>query len=219
VESLLSLAEMMTEYDVAHSDILDVLRPSGPRIDPVVDLMTRLVAQSQDETQPTPKSPLVETSQQDKTQPLPGEHSKTGEVVCWLTPVKSSDDETAEECIERLVGKGHYYAFGKRTAGRRHMKAGDSIAFYATTKGVVAHATLSSPPQEKQRPEGSAFPWVCSLKDALLYLDTPVAIDAKLRQQLDAFKGRNPEQGWAWFVQATRKVSLRDYGLLTGKTQ
>jgi hypothetical protein len=82
----------------------------------------------------------------------------------------------------------------------------------------VADATLSSAPQNKQGPEGSAFPWVCSLKETVLYLDTPVAIDAKLRQQLDAFKGRNPEQSWAWFVQATHKVSLRDYALLTGKT-
>ena len=55
VESLLSLAEMMTEYDVTHQDILDVLRPSGPRIDLVVDLMTRLVAQSEDKTQSVPE--------------------------------------------------------------------------------------------------------------------------------------------------------------------
>jgi hypothetical protein len=226
VESLLSLAEMMTEYDVTHQDILDILRPSGPRIDPVVDLMTRLVAQSQDETQPVPKAQPVETSQQSKAEPFrlmpPDEDSKTGEVVFWLSPVRSEDDETAEKCIERLVGKGHYYAFGERTPGRKNMKAGDHIAFYATTKGVVAHATLSSAPQRKPRPDGSTFeeyPWVCSLKDARLYLDTPVAIDAKLRLQLDAFQGRNPETGWAWFVQATRKVSLHDFDLLTRKTK
>jgi hypothetical protein len=99
------------------------------------------------------------------------------------------------------------------------MKAGDSIAFYATTIGVVADATLVAAPQMRPQPEGSAFPWVASLKATRLYLDTPVAIDAKLRQQLDAFKGRNPEQGWAWFVQATHKVSFRDYGLLTGRTR
>ena len=222
VESLLSLAEMMTQYDIVHSDILDVLRPSGPRIDPVVELMTRLVAQSQDETPPILKPQPVATSQKDKTPPLPDEYPKTGEVVFWLSPVRSEDDATAEECIEELVGKGHYYAFGERTPGRKHMKTGDRIAFYATTKGVVADATFSSAPQKKPRPDGSTFeeyPWVCSLKDARLYLDAPVAIDAKLRQQLEAFNGRNPEQSWAWFVQATHKVSLHDFQLLTGKTK
>src|SRR6266568_2478407 len=33
VESLLSLAEIMSEYDVSHEDMLVVLRPSGPGID------------------------------------------------------------------------------------------------------------------------------------------------------------------------------------------
>ena len=45
VESLLSLAELMTTYDVSHDDILAVLRPSRPTLDPIIDLMARLVAQ------------------------------------------------------------------------------------------------------------------------------------------------------------------------------
>lgn len=57
VASLLSLAEMMAEYDVTHKDMLDVLRPSGPRIDPVVDLMARLVAQSEEERSPVAETP------------------------------------------------------------------------------------------------------------------------------------------------------------------
>lgn len=44
VESLLSLAEMMNEYDVNHEDILTILRPSGPRIDFFIDLMVRLMS-------------------------------------------------------------------------------------------------------------------------------------------------------------------------------
>jgi len=38
VESLLSLAELMNEYDINHADVLSILKPSGPTIDPVVDL-------------------------------------------------------------------------------------------------------------------------------------------------------------------------------------
>jgi len=34
---------MMNEFDVSHEDILAVIRPSGPVVDQVVDLMARLV--------------------------------------------------------------------------------------------------------------------------------------------------------------------------------
>ncbi len=50
VESLLSLADLMSEYDVTHDDILVVLRPSGPGIDPLADLIARLIAQRTAET-------------------------------------------------------------------------------------------------------------------------------------------------------------------------
>lgn len=36
---------MMNEYDVNHEDILTFLLPSGPTIDPIVNLMSRLIAQ------------------------------------------------------------------------------------------------------------------------------------------------------------------------------
>ncbi len=47
--SLLTLAELMNKYQIAHEEILALLRPSGPKIDPIVDLMTRLVAESRSE--------------------------------------------------------------------------------------------------------------------------------------------------------------------------
>jgi hypothetical protein len=216
IESLLSLAELKSKYDLSHQDILEILRPSGPKIDPVIDLIAGLVAEP---TEPqdlpsVPKPNPVAVVTQEKPQPLPET------VAYWLTPVQSWEDETAEECIQELVGEKHFYAFGQRTAGRKHMKPGDRIGFYATTKGVVADATISSHPQKTPRPDGltsEEYPWVCSLKDASLYLNQPVAVDANLRMQLDAFKGRDPEQGWAWFVQATRKVSPHDFALLTRK--
>jgi hypothetical protein len=221
VESLLSLAEMMTEYDVTHQDILDVLCPSGPRIDPLANLMARLVAQSQDETQPAlktqPPQPPLQNNVTEVPATRPAEHV-AAEVVCWLSPVRSENDETAEECVNRLVGKSHYYAFSERAPGRKHMKEGDRIAFYATTKGVVADAVLLSAPQKVPRPDGlvdEAFPWVCALKDVRIYTDAPLIIDAALRLQLDAFDGRNSETPWSWFVKATHKVSSHDFGLLT----
>jgi hypothetical protein len=199
IDSLLSLAEVMSKYTVTHQDILDILRPSRPRVDEVVDLIARVAAESSEP-------------------PTDAGGGAAGDAVFWLTSVKSTEDETAEECIKRLVGEMHFYAFGERAAGRQLMKAGHRIAFYATTKGVVAHATLASAPQKKPRPDGTTvddFPWVCTLKDASLYLGQPVAIDAKLRLELKAFEGKKPDQSWAWFVQATHRITSHDFDKLT----
>lgn len=61
------------------------------------------------------------------------------------------------------------------------------------------------------------YPWAISMDKVRLYIEKPVVIDEKMRAQLDAFKGRDPEQTWAWFVQANRKISPHDFELLTGK--
>lgn len=206
VESLLSLAELMNEYDIGHGDILAILKPSGPIIDPVIELMAHLVAQQLAEEKPSEKLPVTEA--------LPVE----AEVRYWLSPVKSDEEETAEETIQTLVGREKIYAFGERTPGRKHIKPSDRICFYATGSGVVAHAEVASAPEYKPHPRvrhPDKYPWVFRVKNVHLYSDKPVIIDTTLRSQLDAFQGKNPNQGWAWFVQATRRVSKQDFELLT----
>jgi hypothetical protein len=204
VDSLLSLAEMMNEYDIGHENILAVIRPSGPTIDSVVDLMARLVAEPKAEELPEKELPILEPSTE-------------GEIAYWLTPVKSEEEQTAEEVIQTLVGQERIYAFGERTPGRKHLKPGDRICFYATGKGVVAHARVISAPEKKphhrvRQPE--RYPWVFRLDNITLYLDEPIIIDAALRSRLDAFRGRDLNKSWAWFVQATRKITEHDFDIV-----
>lgn len=209
VESLLSLAELFNEYDVSHDDILAVLRPSGTTVDPVVDLMARLVAQRQ----------VEEETKEETTKKV----EITGmERQYWLTPVKSDEEQTADECIQSLVGEEKIYAFGERTPGRRHLKPGDYICFYSTGKGVVAHAQSDSLPEHKEHPKvhhSERYPWIFHVKEAYLYLENPIVIDATLRSQLDAFKNRELNKSWAWFVQATRRITEHDFKVLTGGQQ
>ncbi len=206
VESLLSLAELFNEYDVSHEDILAVLRPSGTTVDPVGDLMARLVAQRQ----------VEEETKEETTEK---EEITEAERQYWLTPVKSEEEQTAEDCIQSLVGEEKIYAFGERTPGRRHLKQGDYICFYSTGKGVIAHAQIASRPERKEHPKvrhTERYPWVFRVKDVHLYLENPVVIDAALRSKLDAFKNRELNKAWAWFVQATRKITESDFKVLTG---
>lgn len=206
VESLLSLAELFNEYDVSHEDILAVLRPSGTTVDPVVNLMARLVAQRQ----------VEEETKEETTEK---EEITEAERQYWLTPVKSEEEQTADECIQSLVGEEKIYAFGERTPGRRHLKQGDYICFYSTGKGVIAHAQIASRPERKEHPKvhhSERYPWVFRVKDVHLYLENPVVIDSALRSKLDAFKNRELNKAWAWFVQATRKITESDFRAMTG---
>lgn len=205
VDSLLSLAEMMEQYGVTHDDTLSVLQPSGPMIDPIIELMADLVGQRAEVT----PSRLKET---------PADFDERPDAAYWLSPVKSHPDETAEECIEKLVGREHIYAFGERTRGRKRIKPGDLICFYATQNGVVAHARVASLPERQPHPkvvQSDKYPWVFRIDSEKLYLTDPVVIDAPLRQHLDAFVDRDPDQPWAWFVQWTKEITKHDFDILT----
>lgn len=212
-ESLLSLAEMMSEYKVAHEEILALLRPSTPRIDPIVDLIARLVAERRSEALTEPAS-----LQESVSEASPQEQSQEGTSVYWLTSVKSDEKgTTAEETIKLLVGKEHIYAFGEETPGRKLIKPGDWICFYATGKGVIAHAKIVARPEKKphrsiRHPD--KYPWTFQLDSPVLYPETPVVINAEARNNLDAFRGRDPNKPWAWFVQATHKLTEHDFNLL-----
>lgn len=208
VESLLTLVELMSEHDVSHEEILALLKPSGPKIDSAIKLIGSLTAEivpSEEEAGPTPEEKISEK-----------------EARYWITPVRSDEEQSAEKVIKTLVGEERIYAFGDRTPGRSRIRPGDWICFYASGNGVIAHAKVASSPERKphskvRHPE--RYPWTFSLKDAQLYAKEPVVIDASLRVQMDAFRNRDPNKSWAWFVQATRKIAEHDFRLLTKRKE
>jgi len=209
VDSLISLAEMMGEYEVNHDDILFVLRPSGPNIDPIVDLISRLIAQSRIEE---PEEKIEEVAPKEEI---------VEEVTYWLTPTKSDEVQTAEEAIDTLVRVEGIYAFGERTPGRKYIKPGDWICFYASGRGIVGYAQVDSKPIKKPHPRvrhPEKYPWVFRVKNVKLFLDKPIILDSSRRSKLDAFKGRDPGKPWGWFVQSTRKISKHDFKLLTSQS-
>jgi len=205
VESLLNLAEMINEYEVDHEDILAILLPSGPTVDPVVDLMARVIARPPPEELPLEVEPPTEI----------------GEANYWLTPVRSEPEATAEQVIQTLVGQEQMYAFGERTPGRKHLKPGDWLCFHASGKGVIAHAKVMSRPEKKPHPKvqhKDKYPWTFRVGEAKLYLNDPVIIDAEVRANLEVFRNRDLNKSWGWFVQATRRIDLKDFNILTRRS-
>lgn len=209
VDRLTALAEIYSSFEsMTHERLLSILLPGGPVVDPLVELMTGLVAQQSHEAQLAPPPASVDTLQ--PVNPPSG-------VQYFMTSVASDDEETAVECICRLLSQ-KFYAFSAKSAYRNQMKAGDWLCFYAAGTGVVAHARLATAPayqlrQEISNPED--FPWVIGLDSVTLYVDKPVVLDAVTRGQMDIFAGKDPGKPWAWVVQGTRKLTDHDFDLLT----
>jgi hypothetical protein len=132
--------------------------------------------------------------------------------------VRSEEELSAQEEIKELVGTHRIFAFGERTPGRNDLRPGDLMCFYASANGVVAHAKVASKPEKKPHPKirhSDEYPYTFTLTEPELYLDDPVVIDSACRDQLDAFKNRDPNKAWGWFVIGTRRLSKHDFEKLT----
>lgn len=205
VDKLLTLAELLADYEMEHEAVLTVLRPTSPVVDSLIELMAGLVAK---EIRTADEG--TQQSQEEITEP------ESVDVKYYLTPVASDDTYTAEELIKKLLGAG-IYAVSENSLGRK-VKPGDWICFYATGTGVIAHARVKSPPVQKydrrvKYPE--KYSYVFELDSVSIYTEKPVVLSAELRAKLDAFQGRDPSKRWGWFVQGTGRITKHDFMLLT----
>ncbi|WP_216086241.1 EVE domain-containing protein [Mahella australiensis] len=206
VDKLLSLAELLADYEMAHEAVLTVLQPMGPTIDSLVELISSLVAQEIDVEVQSP-------DEGDEPNPEPPENDNT---KYYLALGASHDDQSADKWIEKLLD-AKVYATSERSSLRR-IKQGDGVCFYAAGKGIIAHAQVKSPPAKGTHPligPSDKYPYIIELESINIYTENPVVLDADLREQLDAFQGRDPSKKWSWFVQSTREITKHDFMLLT----
>lgn len=206
-DNLLYLAEMIDEGLATHEDVLAVLKPSGPSINPIVELLARIMARRPAETPlPLQKNPVE----------IPSEEA---DITCWLAPV-GPNGSSADETIRNLVGKGSVYALGDRSPARKQMKAGDLICFYACGLGIVGHATLSTEPSREVQttvPIPEQYPWKMLLKDVSLWIEDPMPIDLGVRRKMDAFRGYEADASWGWLLKMTRRITRHDFDVLVRK--
>lgn len=139
-----------------------------------------------------------------------------------LVPVKDQPEMNAEELLRILLGKG-WFVFRDNTHHRKSLKPGDQICFYRKGVGVVAKATVASAPEKTTLPfpfplnNPENFPWVFQIHSVEYFFDEPVEIDEALRGKLERFRGKDPTDKWAWFVQCTRSISEQDFKLLSAR--
>ncbi len=209
IDSLLSLAELTENYDVSHEDVMGLLRPGGPVVDDIIRIIVRVTSQSITQAEPEPPQEPAE-----KVRGLKDE--KAEGLLCLMTPVADEEDVPAERTIRSLLDQG-WYVFGERTPGRKRLKPGDRLCFYHSGMGVVAEAKVATAPEKRKVKfvrDQARFPWAFRVSNVQYFFDKPTVIDADLRSRLDAFRGKDPNRAWAWFVQATRILTPHDFDIL-----
>lgn len=147
-----------------------------------------------------------------------------GEIDCnyWILPAADRKDlgMSAKDVLRAWLEKG-MWGMHESTPGRKHLKAGDRLCFYAKKVGIVAAAEVTGPADRPLPSEecpttsisGQSFYRVPL--DNVRWLSAPVQLDESTRTQLDAFQGRPPSAPWGWFIQSTSQISQRDFELLT----
>ncbi len=123
----------------------------------------------------------------------------------WILPAGDRPNINAMETLHAMLGKD-MWGMHRSTAGRKHLKEGDQIAFYASKAGVVAAAEMAGPADQlipaHDLPKGlddSQPIYKVPLRN-VRWLKNPLPIDESLRQQLDAYEGRPTNGVWLWFV-------------------
>lgn len=216
VESVLSLAELVQAQLLTLDEVVSIIRPKGVLVDDTVKLLSRIAAKP---AELEPAGPDAPPSTPTPAQIVPTSFAGVDGPTFFLTPVSDEKESPAEQTIRSLLDQG-WYVFGETTRGRKVIRAGDRICFYQSGVGVVASATVTSSVEKKpirfvRNPD--AYPWAFGVADVRYFFDAPIAIDAAMRSRLDAFRGRDPAKGWAWFVQGTRfGLTARDFALLIG---
>jgi hypothetical protein len=216
VEGLLSIAELVQDERISQEEAVVLLKPTSPLVDDIVRLLARVAATPPGDPR-VPQTGDVLDATTTAPSPLGGATSAESRAY-WLTAVSDDEKTPAQEAIRTLLDAG-WYVYGERTPGRKRLQMGDRLCFYETGVGVVAEAEVAGLPERRPLSmvrHAEKYPWAFQVTNVRYFFDAPVVIDAALRAQLEAFRGHDPSQSWAWFVQATRAVTAHDFLLLTG---
>jgi hypothetical protein len=143
----------------------------------------------------------------------------SSEPAFYLFPAGEDSGYPGLDHLKLWLSKG-FWGVRPSTPHRSRLKAGDRCCFYATGVGVVATATLIGPatvPVSVEEWPGPGPHSGNSFKVPLTeihWLQSPQPITQELREQLDAFAGKDLSRPWSWFVQSTGRLSKHDFTTL-----
>lgn len=136
----------------------------------------------------------------------------------WIAPIETNLGMELSVLVRTLIEGSKIFALGPNSRGRNRIQVGDMICFYASKVGVVAHATIESPPLRRNHSAISdpvTFPYVLELSHTEIYLDDPRPLDDARRSMMKMFSRTIPYKRWSWLVQGVNQISEEDFHILT----
>jgi hypothetical protein len=142
----------------------------------------------------------------------------------WLIPAGQRHGMSAADHLKVWLDRG-FWGFGESTPGRKRLRVGDWVCFYAAKQAeVLAYARMAGLADvlltAEEWPESSPMDdriYKVPL-EAITWVPTPVKLDAATRGSLDAYAGRDAKAfTWGFFVQTTRRLTHADFERLTGR--
>lgn len=150
-----------------------------------------------------------------------GAEAGAKDVSYWIVSAREIDGERPEEVVSRLAGEEGVWGMRDSTPGRKSIRAGDWLCFYASGKGVVGHGRVVGPPTQKEE-VGESMPagydYIIQLDDVTVYPDNPVAMDEETRSKMEVYRGKRGQEGtggWGWLFIHPNTISRHDFDLVT----
>jgi hypothetical protein len=166
--SLLALAALVTEGEVRHDEIVQLLTSSSE-----VDLIAELLARARRHAQAAPHEPSAE----DAGEPRALAH--------WVATSARAHAPAFERMIEAVVGRRRVLGVAENRTASTFARANDLICFLVPGKGVVAGAEIAGAASTAQRliRDSDRFSRLYQLKNVELF-GAPGPRDVELEDRL-----------------------------------
>jgi hypothetical protein len=152
---LVALARLRNTGVLEHDDVVRLLRPPDPAIDPVVHLIDRCVSAAEDRA---------------------GVQTGSGDAY-WLAQIEYKDHAALTGMLQSVIGKRQLLPLSDSGSVPACIGVGDWICFYVVGRGVVGRARVASTPEKpliRLVRDAERYPWICRLDAPVLYLENPV---------------------------------------------
>jgi hypothetical protein len=109
------------------------------------------------------------------------------EPAFWVAIVDSDAAATAEQIVERVIGKRRVFGLRRTRSRQRAPRPGERVCFYVSGAGIVGHAEILSIVEDGTGVrDAPRFSHVLHLAEPRLHVSVPVVPSSDLQRRLEA---------------------------------
>ena len=187
LDTVLSLADLVVAGHVTDRDAARLFRTDAP-VDFVADLVGRAARHP---PEPAP------TASVERANPAPAPAEAPAAPSYWLVGVVPDQAMSPDAFLELVVLRRQVFGVGETMPAAGPIRAGDSVCFYITGRGVVGRASVTSIMEDGGGiRDARRFRQILRLADLTLHVDRPAALEPESDLRLKTIRpiGKRPVQ-------------------------